>query len=120
MFRIKTVLDTVSGSDINIKEVIGNYECSSLARKLFETSGLQNHGVDGTPDLVHVVCNSTDSAWIDPWQGKVDVAVMIDAMRAIFHLPRSTKFESFLLLSSSFLNNMVKRNFIVIHSNHFV
>ena len=43
-FRTIAVLNTAPGSNINIKEIIGNYECSSLARRLFDASSLPNHG----------------------------------------------------------------------------
>ena len=76
---------------------------SSLVRNLFDSSGLPNHGGDGKPDLVHAVCNFIDGAWIDPWRDQLD-AVVIDAMSATFHLPKSTKFESFQMLSLSFIN----------------
>ena len=80
---------------------------SSLVRNLFDPSGLPNHGGDGKPDLVHAVCNFIDGAWIDPWRDKLD-AVVIDAMSATFHLPISTKFGSFQMLSLSFMNYIVK------------
>ena len=107
LFRTIAVLNTIPGNNINIKEIIGNYECSSLARTLFDASGLRNHGGDGKSDLVHAVCNSLDGAWIHLWRDKLHV-VVIDAMGAIFHLPKSTKFESFQMLSSSFINYIVK------------
>ena len=65
------------------------------------------HVNDGKSDLVHPVCNSIEGAWIDPCQDKLDV-VVIDAMSAIFHLLKSTKFESFQMLSSSLVNYIVK------------
>ena len=34
LFRTRVVLNTVPGSNINTNEIIGNYECSSLARSL--------------------------------------------------------------------------------------
>lgn len=46
--------------------------------------------------------------YFDPWQDKLDV-VVTDAMSAIFHLTNSTKFESFQMLSSSFVNYIVKK-----------
>ena len=52
LFRAIVVLNTAPGSNINIKEIISNYECSSLARSLFDASGLPNHGGDGKSDLV--------------------------------------------------------------------
>ena len=55
LFRKIAVLNTVAGSNINIKKIVGNYECSSLARSLFDTTGLPNHGGDGKSDLVHAV-----------------------------------------------------------------
>ena len=108
LFRTIAVLNTVPGSNINIKEVIGNYECSSLARNLFDASGLPNHSGERKSDLVHAVCNSIDGAWIVPWRDKLDV-VVIDAMSAILHFPKSTKFESFEMLSSSFTNYIFKK-----------
>ena len=65
------------------------------------------YGGDGKSDLVHPVCNSIEGAWIDLCQDKLDV-VVIDAMSAIFHLPKSTKCESFQKLSSSLVNYIVK------------
>ena len=55
MFRKIVVLNTVLGSNINIKKIFGNYECSSLVRSLFDATGLPNHGGDGKSDLVHAV-----------------------------------------------------------------
>ena len=81
-FRTIAVLNTAPGSNINIKEIIGNYECSSLARRLFDASSLPNHGGDRKSDLVHAIRNSIDGAWIDPRRYKLDVKV-IDAMSAI-------------------------------------
>ena len=66
LFRKIAVLNTVPGSNINIKKIIGNYECSSLARSLFDATGLPNYGGDGKSDLVHAVLNSLDGALIDP------------------------------------------------------
>ena len=66
LFRKIAVLNTVPGSNIKIKKIIGNYECSSLARSLFDATGLPNYGGDGKSDLVHAVLNSLDGALIDP------------------------------------------------------
>ena len=107
MFRTIAALDIVPGSNINIEQIIGNYECSALARSLFDASGLPNHGGDRKWDLVNAVCNSIDGAWIDQWRDKLD-AVVIDAMSAIFHLRKSTKYESFQMLSSSFINYIAR------------
>ena len=75
---------------------------------MFDASGLPNHGGEGKSDFVHVSYNSIDiSAWIDLWWDKLDVAV-INVMMAIFHLPKSTKFESFQMLPSSFINYIAK------------
>ena len=90
--RTIAVPNTVPGTNITIKEIIGNYKCSLIARDLFDARGLQNHGVDGKSDLVNALCNSIDDTWINPWRDELDVAV-IDAVCAIFHLPKSTKFE---------------------------
>ena len=46
LFRIIALPNTVPGSNITIKEIIGNYEFSLIARNLFDARGLQNHGVD--------------------------------------------------------------------------
>ena len=81
LFRTIAVLNTVPGSNINIKRVIGNVECSSLARSWLNTSGLPNYGGDGKSDFVHAVCNSIDDGWVDPWRDKLDV-VVIGAMSA--------------------------------------
>ena len=107
LFRTIALVNTVPGSNINITEMIGNYECSSLARSLFDANGLPNHGGDGKSDLAHAVCNCIDVAWINSWRDELDV-VVIDAMSAIFHFPKSTKCESFHMLSSSFINYIVK------------
>ena len=56
LLRTIAVLNTVPVSNINIKEIIGNYECSSLAKSLFHASGLLNDGGNGKSDLVHAVC----------------------------------------------------------------
>ena len=42
LFRTIAVLNTVPGSNISIKEIIGNYACCSLARSLFDANGLPN------------------------------------------------------------------------------
>ena len=73
LFRTRAVLNTVFCSNINIKETIGNHECSSLARSLFDVSGSPNHGGDGKSDLVHAFCNSREGPWIAPWRDKLDV-----------------------------------------------
>ena len=119
LFRTIAVLNTVSDSNINIKEIIGNYECFSLARSFFDASGLSNHSGCAEWDLVHAVCNylsanrsvarytrcRSDIVVIDIVV--IDIAVIdvvvIDAMSAIFRLPKSTKFKSFQMLSSSFM-----------------
>ena len=44
LLRATAVLNTLPGSNINIKLIISNYECSSLARSLFDVCGLPNHG----------------------------------------------------------------------------
>ena len=54
--------------------------------------------------MLHTLSNCIDGAWIDSWLGKLDVTV-IDAI--MFHLPISTKFKSFQMLSASFLNHIV-------------
>ena len=54
--------------------------------------------------MLHTLSNCIDGAWIDSWLGKLDVTV-IDAI--MFHLPISTKFKSFQMLSTSFLNHIV-------------
>ena len=87
MFRKIVILNSIPGS--NIKRIVGNNEYFLLARSLFDTSGLPNHGGDGKSDLVHAVSNCIDDVWVNLWRGKLDV-VVIDAMRAIFHLPKST------------------------------
>ena len=46
LFKTIVVLNTVPGSNINRKEIIGNYECSSLTRSFFPVSNLENHGGD--------------------------------------------------------------------------
>ena len=107
LFGTIAILNTIPDSNINIKELIGNYECSSLDRSLSDTSDLTYHGAYGKSELVHAVHHSIDGAWIDLWQDKLDV-VVIDAMSAIFHLSKSTKFESFQMLSWSSLNHIVK------------
>ena len=104
LFRTKVVLNIIPGSNINIKEIIGKYECFLLTRSLFDINGLPNHGSDVRSDLLHTLSNCIDGAWIDSWWGKLDVTV-IDAI--IFHLPISTKFKSFQMLSTSFLNHIV-------------
>ena len=106
-FRTIVVRNTIPGSNINIKGIIGNYECSSLAGSLFDASGLPNHDVDGKSGLLHAVCSSIDCARINPWRHKLDV-VVIDVMSAIFDLPKSTKFERFQLLPLSFIKYIVK------------
>ena len=106
LFRTIAVLNTVPDSNINIKEIIGNYECSSSARSLFDSSGLPNPGFDGKSDLVHAVFNYINGAWIDPCRDKLDV-VVIDVMIAIFHLSKSTKVESSQMFSS-FINHIGK------------
>lgn len=45
-FRTIAVLNTVPGSKINRKEIVRNYECSSLNRSFSCVSNLQNHGGD--------------------------------------------------------------------------
>ena len=106
-FRTVDVLNIVPGSNIIIKEIIGNYECSSLAKGLFNVSGLPNHGSDRKSDLVHAVCSSIDSAWINLWRDKQDVRVT-DVMSTIFQLPKSNKFQSFPMFISPFINHIVK------------
>ena len=108
LFRTSTVLNAVPGSNINIKEIIGNYACSSLARSLSDASGLQSPGGDGKSDLVHAISSTVDGAWINPWRDKLD-AVVIDAMSAIFQLLKSTKFENFQMFSSSFINYVLQQ-----------
>ena len=46
-------------------------------------------------------------ACINLWRDKLD-NVVIDVMSAIFHLPKSFKFESFQIWPSSFINYIVK------------
>ena len=36
LFRTVAILNTFDGNKINTKKIIGNYECSSLARSLFD------------------------------------------------------------------------------------
>ena len=67
LFRTIAVLNTVPATNLNIKEIIGNYKCSSLARSWLDASVLPSHGSDRKSDLVHAVCNSIDGACIDPW-----------------------------------------------------
>ena len=81
-----------------MKETIGIYDGFSLARSLFDASHLPNHGDEKISNLMHALCYSIDSAWIDPWRDELDV-VVIDVISVIFHLPKSTKFESFQILS---------------------
>ena len=85
MLRTIAVLNTIPGSNMNIKEIICNYECALLARSLTDASGLPDHGGDGKSDLVHAVYNSIDSAWSDPWREELVVTVIAE-MSAIFHL----------------------------------
>ena len=59
-FRPIAVSNTILDSNANMKESIGNYECSSLPRSLFDTSGLPNHDGEGKSDLVHAFYNSAD------------------------------------------------------------
>ena len=105
--RTTTILNNVPCSNINIKEIIGNYECSLLAKGFFDATGLPNYRCDEKLDLVHAVFNFIDGAWIDSWRNKLDV-VVIDVMDTIFHLPKSNKFESFQLLTLLFINHIVK------------
>ena len=58
VFRTIAVLNTIPGSDINIKEIIGNYEDFSLARSFFDASCLPNHNGGEKSNLVHAVCYS--------------------------------------------------------------
>ena len=67
LLRAIAVLNTIPGGNINIKLIISNYECSSLARSLFDVSCLPNHGDDGKSDLTPAVWNSIDGARIEPW-----------------------------------------------------
>ena len=39
LFRAIAVLNTISGNNVDIKGIISNYECSSLARSLFDAGG---------------------------------------------------------------------------------
>ena len=94
LFRTKAVLNTFPVDNIDIKEIIGLYECFLLARILFDANGLPNNGGDGKSNLVHAVTNSIDGASIHPWRGKLNVSVIV-AIGTIFHLPLSIKFESF-------------------------
>ena len=96
--------NTTPGSNINIRKIFGDNEYFLLARSLFDASGLPNHGKS---DLVHAVTNYIHGVWIGLWQGKLDV-VVIDAMRAIFHLPKSTKFYNFLNVFRVILNQILK------------
>ena len=66
LFRKIAVLNTVPSSTMNIEEIIGYYQCPSKARSLFDATSLPNHGGDGKSDLVHVVSNCLDGAWINP------------------------------------------------------
>ena len=76
LFRTIAVLNTNPGSNKNIKEITGNYECSSLARSLFGATGLPNHDGNTKSDLVQVVGNSIDGAGINLWRDKLDVIVI--------------------------------------------
>ena len=60
LFRTIAVLNTVRGSNMKIKGIIGNYERSSLTRSLFNGSGLPNHDGDRKSDLIQAV-------WVDRW-----------------------------------------------------
>ena len=108
LFSKISVLNTDPGSNIKIKEIIGNYECTSLARSLFDASCLPNYGGEGKSDSVHAVCYLIDGAWIDSWRDKLDVAV-IDVKSTAFRLPKTTKCESFEMLSLSFINYIFKK-----------
>ena len=46
LFRKIAVLNTIPGSIINIKEIIGNYDCSSLTPIIFGVRDLPNHDLD--------------------------------------------------------------------------
>ena len=74
---------------------------------MFDASGLPNYRRDGKSDLAHTVSSSIDGAWINLWRDKIDLA-LIDAMSAIFHLPKSTKFGSLQMLSLLYINHFVK------------
>ena len=118
LFRTISIVNTIPGSNISMKEIIGNYQCFSLARSLFDTCGLLNYGGDRKSDLVYVVIKCIDDVWIDLWQGKLD-AVVIDAMKALSTLlnqPSSKAFKWFHVIFKSHCS----RNFNIIHSNHFI
>ena len=83
LFRTKAVLNTFPVDNIDIKEIIGLYECFLLARILFDANGLPNNGGDGKSNLVHAVTNSIDGASIHPWRGKLNVSVIV-AIGTIF------------------------------------
>ena len=94
MFRIIAILNTIPGSNISIKKVVGNIKYFLLSRSLFDASGLPNHGREGISDLLHAVSNCIDDVWIDLWRDKLDFAI-IDGMRAIFNRHKGTNLEIF-------------------------
>ena len=60
MFRIIAILNTIPGSNISIKKVIGNIKYFLLSRSLFDDSGLPNYGREGISDFLHAVINCID------------------------------------------------------------
>lgn len=94
MFRIIAILNTIPGSNISIKKVIGNIKYFLLSRSLFDDSGLPNHGREGISDFLHAVINCIDDVWIDLWRGKLDFAI-VDGMRAILNRQKWTMLEIF-------------------------
>ena len=76
LFRTILVLNAIPGSNINIKEIIGKYERFLLTKSLFDATGLPNHGSNERSNLLHALSSCIVEAWIDPWQGKLDITVI--------------------------------------------
>ena len=88
--------------------MISNFECSTIARSLFDISGQPNKGYENKSQLVHTVCNNINEAWTDI-RKNFDL-VVFDAMSVLHTLRKTAAIKDFHDLTYLFIEQIESRS----------
>ena len=82
--------------DIDMNEIIGKFELSSIASSFMQLDGELNNGGDGKSELVDIICKSVVNAKINAAQDKDNFdLVPIDAMQVLYKLTKTSYVKTF-------------------------
>ena len=96
-----------STRDIDMPNIVGEYELSSIARSFMKADGEFNHGGEDKSELVHSICSHVgSSAFVDIEKFLINVSV-IDAMQVLPKLKKPDHIRTFNELAKVFLDRIL-------------